>query len=77
METLCDKTCAVLAARDTRIARIMVRDAITEQYAALRIDAQQSDAFYRERCDYIVQNDEDLAKLYEQVRRVYEDMVRG
>ena len=77
METLCDKTCAVLAARDTRIARIVARDAITEQYAALRIDAQQSDAFYRERCDYVVQNDEDLAKLYEQVRRVYEDMVRG
>ena len=77
METLCDKTCAVLAARNTRIARIMARDAITEDYAALRIDAQQSDAFYRERCDYVVQNDADLDALYVQVRRIYEDMVRG
>lgn len=77
METLCDKTCAVLAARNTRIARIMARDAITEEYAALRIDAQQDDAFYRERCDYVVQNDDDLAALYAQVRKIYEDMVRG
>lgn len=76
METLCDKTCAVLAARNTRIARIMARDAITEEYAALRIDAQKDDAFYRERCDYIVQNDADLDTLYTQVRKIYEDMVR-
>ena len=76
METLCDKTCAVLAARNTRIARIVARDAITEEYAALRIDAQNDDAFYRERCDYVVQNDADLDTLYTQVRKIYEDMVR-
>ena len=76
METLCDKTCAVLAARNTRIARIMARDAITEEYAARRIDAQKDDAFYRERCDYVVQNDADLDTLYTQVRKIYEDMVR-
>ena len=76
METLCDKTCAVLAARNTRIARIVARDAITEEYAALRIDAQKDDAFYRDRCDYVVQNDADLDTLYTQVRKIYEDMVR-
>ena len=76
METLCDKTCAVLAARNTRIARIVARDAITEEYAALRIDAQKDDAFYRERCDYVVQNDADLDTLYTLVRKIYEDMVR-
>ena len=76
METLCDKTCAVLAARNTRIARIVARDAITEEYAALRIDAQKDDAFYRERCDYVVQNDADLDTLYTQVRKIYKDMVR-
>ena len=76
LETLCDKTCAVLAARNTRIARIVARDAITEEYAALRIDAQKDDAFYRERCDYVVQNDADLDTLYTQVRKIYEDMVR-
>ena len=76
METLCDKTCAVLAARNTRIARIVARDAITEEYAALRIDAQKDDAFYRERCDYVVQNDADWDTLYTQGRKIYDDMVR-
>lgn len=76
MDNLCDKTCAVLAQRETRIARIMARDAITEQYAALRIDAQNPDSFYQERCDYIMYNDMDLADLYEQVRRIYDDILQ-
>lgn len=76
MEAVCDKTCAVLAPRETRIARIMARDAITEAYAALRIDAQKPDAFYEARCDYVVHNDSDLDNLYSQVRRIYDDMLR-
>ena len=75
-DALCDQTCAVLASRDTRIARIMARDMISKEYAALRIDAQQNDAFYRERCDYLIQNDADLDSLYAQVRRIYDDMLR-
>ena len=75
MDALCDATCAVLALRETRIARIMARDAITEQYAALRIDAQKPDAFYEERCDYVVHNDGDLDSLYAQVRRIYDDIL--
>lgn len=76
MQTECDATCAVLATREARIARIMLRDAITEEYAALRIDAQKPDAFYRERCDYIIQNDADLDSLYVQARRIHDDILR-
>ena len=76
MEDLCDKTCAVLADRETRIARIMGRDSITREYAALRIDAQPEDAFYHARCDYFIQNDADLDTLYAQVRRIYDDILR-
>lgn len=75
-DTLCDKTCAVLADREIRIARIMARDDISQQYAAMRIDAQKNDAFYVEKCDYIIQNDADLDSLYAQVRRIYDDMLR-
>lgn len=76
MDALCDKTCAVLAQRETRIARIMKRDNITPEYAALRIDAQKNDDFYHEKCDYIIRNDADLEELYAQVRQVYDDMLR-
>ncbi len=73
---VCDKTCAVLAARETRLARIVRRDGISREYAALRIDAQHEDGWYRERCDYVIQNDTDLDALHAQVRRIYDDILR-
>lgn len=76
MDTLCDSTCAVLAGRETRIARIMGRDGVPRDYAALRVDAQPRDDFYRARCRYLIQNDADLDALYAQVRRIYDDMLR-
>lgn len=54
---------AVLAGRETRIARITARDGISEEAAAARIDAQPDDAFYRDRCAYILNNDRDEASL--------------
>ena len=53
----CDFTVAVLAGRDTRIRRIMARDAISQEKAKMRIDAQKPDAYYIERADCIIQND--------------------
>lgn len=53
---LCDVTVAVLAPREDRIARLTRRDGITRQYAASRIDAQHPDAWFRERCDYTLEN---------------------
>ncbi|MDO5549105.1 MAG: dephospho-CoA kinase [Eubacteriales bacterium] len=70
MDTLCDATAAVLADRETRIQRIMVRDNITRDYASLRIDAQHSDDWYRERCDFLLVNNGDLSALREQVHTV-------
>ena len=46
----------VLAGRETRIARIMARDGLTQEYAALRVDAQNPDSFYESHCGTILQN---------------------
>jgi len=54
---LCDVTVAVLAPSELRIARIMQRDNIPEEYARKRVDAQQDDAFFRARCDCVLEND--------------------
>ena len=56
LAALCDVTMGVLAGRETRIARIMARDGLTREYAALRVNAQQPDSFYASRCDWILQN---------------------
>ena len=53
---LCDTTVGVLCDRETRIRRIMARDSLTRDYAALRVDAQKPDSFYKDHCTTILQN---------------------
>ena len=53
---LCYTTVGVLCDRETRIRRIMARDSLTRDYAALRVDAQKPDSFYVDHCDTILQN---------------------
>ena len=56
LAALCATTVGVLAGRETRIARIMARDGLTREYAALRVDAQKPDSFYEAHCGTILQN---------------------
>ena len=57
---LCDVTVAVTAPAERRIARLMQRDGISEDYARSRICAQHDDGWYRSRCHYIVENNTNL-----------------
>lgn len=54
---LCDVTAAVTAPEKDRIARLMARDGITEEYARLRIRAQHDEDWFRQKCDYVLEND--------------------
>lgn len=56
-DALCDTVISVLAPRETRIGRIMARDGIDRESAARRVDAQKSDAFFREHSDHVIEND--------------------
>ena len=49
-------TVAVTAPTEARVARIMARDGITEEYARSRILAQPSNAYFSENCDYTLEN---------------------
>ena len=63
---LCDVTVAVAAPEEDRIRRLMARDGIERAYAKRRIDAQKSAQWFRERCDYCLENDgspEDFWKI--------------
>ena len=61
----CDLVIGVIANKELRAARIMARDGISAELAKKRLDAQKSDDFYRERCDYILENNTDTAGLLE------------
>ena len=57
---LCDVTVAVTAPLEDRVARLMARDGISEEYARSRIAAQHDDAWFRERCDATLENNGEL-----------------
>ena len=52
---ICDATVAVTAPQALRLARIMARDGISEDYARRRIAAQKPDSYYC-RCGYLLEN---------------------
>ena len=54
---ICDVTVAVTAPEELRIARLMARDGISEEYARLRIRAQKSDTEFSALCDHTLEND--------------------
>ncbi len=56
-DRLCDFTVSVTAPRSARLKRIMKRDSLTREAAEKRIDAQKDASYYRERSDYIINND--------------------
>lgn len=53
---LCDVTVAVTASEEARTARLMARDGIDRDYAKRRIAAQKRAEWFREQCDYCLEN---------------------
>lgn len=56
LDQLCHITVAVTAPMDARVARLMARDRISHNDALRRIRAQQEDSWYRQRCNYLLEN---------------------
>lgn len=56
LNKLCKLTIAVTAPEETRISRLMARDGIPAEYAAARIAAQRPQSWFRENCDFTLEN---------------------
>lgn len=61
LSELCQVTVAVTAPEENRVARLMARDGITEEYARSRIRAQHEEGWFRDKCDHILVNDGTLS----------------
>ncbi len=57
LEKDCYKIIAVVAPRETRLERIILRDGITEKNALERINAQLSEEYYIKNSDFVIVND--------------------
>ena len=70
---LCDITIAVTAPLEDRVVRLMARDGISGEYARSRIAAQKTEGWFRQKCDFVLENNADaesfsrkcIAFLYE------------
>lgn len=56
LDQLCHITVAVTAPLESRVSRLMARDGISHDDALRRICAQQEDSWYRQRCNYLLEN---------------------
>lgn len=78
-DKLCTITVGVLCDRKVRISRIIKRDNISEESAIRRINAGRPDSFYKEKCDYILNNNGDINEFYaiceEFIKTVFGDNV--
>ena len=72
----CDVIVLVVAERELRITRIMIRDGITRKEAEQRINSQISDDELMLRCDYMIRNDYDLSYLKQEVKTVLKKILK-
>lgn len=70
LSDLCSVTIAVIADKEVRVERIMARDNLPENEALMRINAQKSDSFYIENCDYTIYNNGDIDAINEEIGRI-------
>ncbi len=73
----CQVTVAVLAPPEARVARIMARDGIPEEYARARVAAQKDDSYYVNHCDQVIVNDGSLGReeFSQQVRALFTEIL--
>ncbi len=71
----CDRTLAVVAPKELRIARILERDGCGREQAEARMRNQLSDEEFREKADLILCNDGDVVALEEKVRDILKQII--
>ena len=69
---LCDITVGVIADESTRLSRIIERDGLDPTAAKSRLASAKDNAYFRERCDVILENNADRASFEKEVCRFFE-----
>ena len=59
LDRICDVLVAVTAPEELRVKRIMAREGISEEYARMRVSAQHSSAWFKERCGCVLESTEE------------------
>lgn len=76
-ERFCDRVVSVVAPRELRRERILVRDELTFSEAENRMSSQQDDEYYASRSDFVIRNDGSMTHLRVQLIEMLELCCRG
>lgn len=71
----CRATVGVTAPTEDRIQRLIQREGISREYAALRIEAQKPNKFFEESCDYVLENNGSRESFAENCRVLFRDII--
>lgn len=71
LDTHCMTTVAITAPEEQRMARIMKRDGISEEYARSRIAAQHEEQWFTDRCAHVLRNDGTLEEYENRARSLF------
>lgn len=68
----CDLIVGVIAQKDIRVQRVCLRDSLSPQRVEERISSQKSDDFYRDNCDFVIENNGSIEELNLQTQKILE-----
>ena len=77
INSVCDKTVAVIAPPDKRKSRIKTRDGISDSDADMRMSAGKPDEFYYENADIVFINNETVENFIKKVKIYLSEIIGG
>lgn len=68
LNSICDFVIGVVASKDRKLNRLKKRDNISVEILEKRLGSQKDDEFFKQKCDFIIENDFDsIEELYKKV----------
>lgn len=75
-DKMCDKTLCVISDKNIRLSRIIERDNISQDEALMRMNAQKSDEYYKEKCDYVLENNKSIPEFEQESKTFIEKILK-
>lgn len=71
LDKICDITLGVISNEDIKINRICLRDDLSIKQAKDRLKVQLSDEALKEKCNYIIENNDDIGCINKQLEEIF------
>jgi len=69
-DDFCDEIIAVIADKSMCVERIVERDSVTENDAVMRLNNQPQSEFFKNKCDYIIENNGDTNDFKKEIEKI-------